>query len=648
MTSELRQLFAELAALAPEGRKAELDRRALPSDLRHEVEELLAADSLTDGMIERPIRDAAFSLSSDTATLRLGPWRTTGLLGQGGMGVVYRAERSDGTVEQTVAIKLLYRGLETEDLLNRFQRERTILARLSHPNIARFLDAGATPEGLPWFAMEFVDGIPLDRYCDQHKLSPEARVRLLLQVCAAVQNAHRHLIIHRDIKSDNILVTADGTPILLDFGIAQILGEARPGAPVTRAMTPGYASPEQLRGEPTTTSTDVYLLGAVLNRILSTQPSGDLANIVRRAMHEDPTRRYTTPTELATDLTAWLNGQPVTATPDSFLYRTQRFIARHRWPVAIATLAFLATAASAAIAVNQARNAQRQFRDVRTLANVFLFDFEAAIQNLDGATKARELVVTTARKYLGSLSAQDSRDPVLQRELAEAWSKLGRLQGGQTTVNLGQRADAINSFRKSLELRRALGDDRTLNPELRRAWLEITGNLVGVLIYQEKGQEALSVSTTAAANAEAFLRDATPSPDSARSVFQANLNHAFLCLQLGELCATASSERALAVIKALGEKHPGDRRIELDIAKGELCVSQTAILYGNYRPAREAARSMANRVERVEKLWPQLPNRGVSAPLRGNCWAPRSVRAHLVCRPSPIRLWLPSTKPSRC
>lgn len=608
MTPELRQLFAEIVALPPEARQAELDRRAVPSDLRQEVEQLLAADSLTDGIIERPIRDTAFSLSNDTAGLRLGPWRTTGLLGQGGMGVVYKAERADGTVEQAAAIKLLYRGLETEDLLNRFQRERSILARLSHPNIARFLDAGATAEGLPWFAMEFVDGIPFDRYCDQQKLSPEARVRLLIQVCAAVQNAHRHLIIHRDIKPDNILVTADGTPILLDFGIAQILGETRPGAPVTRAMTPGYASPEQLRGEPTTTSTDVYLLGAVLNRILGTQPSGDLANIVRRAMHEDPTRRYTTPAELASDLTAWLNGQPVTATPDSFLYRTRRFIARHRWPVAIATLAFLATAASAAIAISQARNAQKQFRDVRALANVFLFDFEAAISRLEGATKARELVVATARKYLESLHNQAAGDPALQRELAEAWGKLAGIQGSDGIANTGQRSDAVNSYRKALELRQTLGDARTPNLQVRGSYIRLTSEYVAALAAAQRAPKALTVSTAAVADAEAFLRDAPSSREAMRSVYGTHHSRSILCLELSDsACATRSADRSLAVLREWATKHPSDRRHELDTSVAEHYAAQTAQVYGNYRVARDVGRSAVARLEEVEKRWPPTP-----------------------------------------
>lgn len=214
--------------------------------------------------------------------------------------------------------------------------------------------------------MEFVDGIPLDRYCEERGLSREARVRLLLPVCAAVQHAHSHLIIHRDIKPDNILVTADGAPVLLDFGIAQILSDA-PAAAVTRVMTPEFASPEQLRGEPATTATDVYLLGAVLNRMLGPHAPlrGDLFNIIRRAMHEEPARRYSTPAELAADLDRWLRGLPVTATSDSLLYRTRRFAARHRWPVVIAALAFLLTAGSALVALRQARIAQQRFAEVR-------------------------------------------------------------------------------------------------------------------------------------------------------------------------------------------------------------------------------------------------------------------------------------------
>ncbi len=607
MTPEVRQLFDDLVALPPDQQQAELDRRAPNPDVRQEVEDLLAADALTDGMIEGPIRRTAGDLADSSAQMRLGVWRTLELLGQGGMGVVYKAERCDGVVEQTAAVKLLYRGLETDQLLERFQRERSILARLSHPNIARFLDAGATAEGLPWFAMEYVDGMALDSYCDAHKLAPTARVRLMLEVCGAVQHAHRHLVVHRDIKPDNILVTGEGVPVLLDFGIAQILGESN--GKVTRAMTPEYASPEQLRGEPATTSTDVYLLAAVLSKLLERAPKGDLGNILAKAMREDPSRRYSTVAEFAADLTAWLGGHPVSATPDSFLYRAGRFVSRHRWPVAIAAIAFLATATSAIVAVQQARTAQRRFRDVRSLANVFLFDFETSIHNVAGTLKARELVVQTARKYLDTLSAEDAGDPALKRELAEAYVKLARIQGGQGSSSNGRLEDSIASYRKSLGLRRELGDDRSKNPELRRPFILTLGNLLASLTQAQRSAEAMPISKEEVENADAFAREVSGSRDAARAVFLAHHSRALLCMELGDAaCALESGNKSLTPVRDWGLKHPGDRRIELDTAIAEHFAAQANAIYGKYREAREIGRSVAARMERIEKQWPPTPD----------------------------------------
>lgn len=608
MTPEIRELFAVLSPLSPEERDREFKRRATAPLVRAEVEQLLAADALTDSLIAEPIRQAAADLAARSASLRLGVWQTESLLGQGGMGVVYKARRVDGAAEQTAAIKLLYRGLETRELLERFQRERTILASLSHPNIARFLDAGTTAEGLPWFAMDFIDGIPIDRWCDVQNLSAAVRVRLLLPVCDAVQHAHRHLVIHRDLKPANILVNTEGIPQLLDFGIAQIIGQTRPDGAATLVMTPDYASPEQLRGAPTTTSTDIYLLGAVLNRLLGARPSGDLDNIVRRAMHEDPARRYATPTELATDLTSWLQGRPVTATPDSFLYRTRRFISRHRWPVAIAALAFAATGVSAVIALQQARNAEKQFRDVRSLATVFLFDFETAIRNLDGATKARELVVETARKYLDKLNSQDPRDPALQRELADAYLKLARIQGGQTFSSTSHRAEAIESFHRTLALRKVLGDDRSTNPELRRTWILVTGNLVATLENTQRLAEAKALSTDSVSNAEAFVRELPQSRDAVRALYSAHHSRAALCLELGDSeCAIASAGRSLEVIQALALRLPDDRRVQLDTAAAEFYVVQTSFSYGKFPVARTTATRLVDRIEAIEKRWPPTP-----------------------------------------
>ncbi|HNC99766.1 MAG TPA: serine/threonine-protein kinase, partial [Myxococcota bacterium] len=311
---------------------------------------------------------------------RIGPYRLTGELGEGGMGVVYLAERVDQAFEQKVAVKVLRRGLESTEMQARFRRERQILARLEHPNIARILDGGTTEDGVPWLGMELVDGEPIDQWCDQRRLSVDERLRLFQKVCAAVDYAHRNLVVHRDLKPSNILVTDAGEPKLLDFGIAKVLlegsdlSETRSGP---TAMTPRYASPEQVRGQSVTTASDVYTLGVILYELLTgqapytlktAQPAelervigqelpaavsvavlragsstptgesparlarrlrGDLDTILEKALAKEPERRYASVQQLQEDLDRHLGGLPVLARRDSRGYRLGRFVQRN-------------------------------------------------------------------------------------------------------------------------------------------------------------------------------------------------------------------------------------------------------------------------------------------------------------------------------
>jgi serine/threonine-protein kinase len=309
------------------------------------------------------------------------------------MGTVWLARRSDGRYEGRVAVKLLNLALLDPVGSERFRREGTLLARLSHPNIARLLDAGVTGGGQPFLVLEYVEGTRIDRYCDDRRLTPEARLRLFLDVLAAVSHAHANLVVHRDLKPSNILVAQDGTVKLLDFGIAKLLEEGQGGAEAStltdvggRVLTPEYAAPEQIRGEPVTIATDVYALGVLLYLLLAgrhptahdgqsvatylqgaldTEPprlsasvtgpearatslerlrrlyAGDLDNIVAKALRKRPEERYHTVGALADDLRHHLNDEPVSARPESWGYRTARFIRRHRAGVAAAAVTTL-------------------------------------------------------------------------------------------------------------------------------------------------------------------------------------------------------------------------------------------------------------------------------------------------------------------
>ena len=446
---------------------------------------------------------------------RIGPYEIQSEIGHGGMGSVYRATRADGQFQQEVALKIVRSGIGAALTIGRFRSERQILADLDHPNIARLLDGGTTPEGLPYFVMEFIDGLPITDYCDRNELSLEARLRLFLDVCSAVHYAHQHLVIHRDIKPSNILITKDGVPKLLDFGIAKVLNPSLQSSDTARTlegrwmMTPEYASPEQVRGRTVTTATDVYSLGLVLYEVLTgrhalkvndfapheiaraicgdepEKPSvavrstnsakqgkrlkGDMDNIVRMALRKEPAGRYASVEQLAEDVRRHLSAEPVIARDDTAWYRATKFVTRYKSAVA-ATAMIAATVVAglgatlyeahvareqAEIARQQRARAEARFNDVRKLANSLMFEIHDSIKDLPGAIPARKLLVERALQYLDSLSQESAGDGTLQRELAAAYDRVGDLQGNTAAANLGDWSGALNSYEKALAIRKA-------------------------------------------------------------------------------------------------------------------------------------------------------------------------------------------------
>ncbi|MCU0616632.1 MAG: serine/threonine protein kinase [Gemmatimonadaceae bacterium] len=292
----------------------------------------------------------------------LGPWRLGAPLGEGGMGTVHEAHRADGAFEKRVAIKLVRTAWRSPALIRQFQRERTLLARLEHPGIARVLDAGVSDAGVPFLVMEYVDGQPITTWCDARRATVRERVRLVAAACDAVQAAHAQLIVHCDLKPSNLLVTPDGHVKLLDFGIAHALqaGDGTPDEP-TLALTPAYASPEQRRGEPATIASDVYALGAVLQRLLTGATlSPDLIAIMQRALAVAPADRYPTVDALHRDLDAWLDHRPVSARPLSGLARAVRFVRRHTLTVSLGAITLLVGIAGAGLTLWQAQRAARE------------------------------------------------------------------------------------------------------------------------------------------------------------------------------------------------------------------------------------------------------------------------------------------------
>ena len=509
------ELFDAAVDLPPKERATLLDQRCTgDSALRREVEALLEADAQTDSLDEQPfvIPPDVFDEAADEqmAGQHFGPYEVVREIGRGGLGSVYLAVRSDGEYRKEVALKLIRRGLDTDDILRRFRNERQILAQLDHPNIARLVDGGTTDDGLPYFVMEYVNGQPIGAYCDTYRLTTDQRLALFRKVCSAVTYAHQNLVIHRDLKPSNILVTAEGEPKLLDFGIAKLLTAddemmLTQTAPGVRAMTPEYASPEQIKGERITTASDIYSLGVLLYELLTgrkpyrlktqtteeisraiteqepERPStavaanqdakadrrgsleGDLDNIVLMAMRKEPLRRYASAAALADDIRRHQEGLPVSARSNTLSYRAGKFVRRHRTAVAAAALILLAlvggmitTLWQAGVARTERARAEKRFNDVRKLANSNLFEVYPEVENLQGSLKAREAILRNALGYLDSLAHESAGDSELQAELATAYEKVGDVQGALNVSNLGNVKAGLESYAKAQRLRDAI------------------------------------------------------------------------------------------------------------------------------------------------------------------------------------------------
>ena len=465
---------------------------------------------------------------------RIGPYRILQPLGVGGMGEVYLAERADEEFRQKVAIKVVHGGSLRRGIQSRFKIERQILAQLDHPNIAHLLDGGTLPDGTAYIAMEYVDGMPIDAYCDAHHLDIAARLRLFQIVCAAVHYAHQNLIVHRDLKPSNILVTSAGVPKLLDFGIAKLLDDGlavQHTVAMTHAdlrmLTPDHASPEQVRGQPITTSSDVYVLGVLLCKLLTgvgpfvisstrltdlervicekdppltshavSDPvaardallarattagrlrrtlKGDLDNIVCKAMHKEPERRYGSSQQMASDVQRYLDGKPVIARRDTMSYRSTKFVQRHWLPVSAATgmiilvFAFAATmyVESQRIATERDQAAQARERaelergraeEVSTFL-VNLFKLSDPEENRGNQVTARELLDSGAQRLQAALKDQPATKSALLATVGAVYDSLGQYQ------------DAVPILQESLNLQPALRDRAHLDTllELARA-----------------------------------------------------------------------------------------------------------------------------------------------------------------------------------
>lgn len=519
------RLFHEALEAGADSRAALLEDRCNGDDrLRSAVERLLEASARVAGNAawsEPAIQNEARSQAADAGEeceTALERYRLIERIGAGGMAVVYKAVRADDEYSKLVAIKIVQLGggeAGNREMVRRFRQERQILAGLEHPNIARLLDGGSTPDGLPFLVMEYVDGVPIDRYLAERKAPLRETLDLFRDVCSAVSCAHRNLIVHRDLKPGNILVDAHGVPKLLDFGIAKLLdGSASHTRTGLGAMTPEYASPEQVLGGVITTATDVYSLGVLLYELLGgvrlyrdTSSAMDLAkaictespeslrartgrrfdadleNIVQMALRKESARRYASVEQFSEDIRRYLEGYPVVARPATGKYRALKFIGRNKTSIAAAALVILTLAGGIVATARQARIANRRFNDVRKLANSYLFEFHDAIRDLPGSTPARVLVARRALEYLDVLARERGNDPELGRELASAYERLGTVQGAKNSPSLGDRAAALASWRKAAAIRESLVAADPRNVELGVELSKNYGLISDVLAY---------------------------------------------------------------------------------------------------------------------------------------------------------------------
>lgn len=521
------------------------------------------------------------------------------------MGEVYRARRIDAQYEKEVAIKLVPSGLPASFILKRLRAERQILARLDHPHIAQLIDGGATEEGLPYLVMDLVDGVPLDRYCEEHKLPVSRRLQLFRDVCSAVSHAHQNLIVHRDLKPANILVTADGTVKLLDFGIAKLLqpdfattGPAQTALTSVNTLTLEFASPEQALGRTITTASDVYSLGVILyvlltgrlpyllsvvplheaiREICETEPprpsvDADLDAITLRALRKEPDKRYRSVDELSEDVRRYLDGLPVMARGGQFAYRAGKFVRRQKLGIAAAgvfalmlTGGIVTSLQQAHIAEEQRARAERHVETVRGFAELSMFQLHDAIKDLPGSTAARELLVSTAQKYLGALASEAHRNRVLQHDIAVAYAKVADIQGKAYNANTGQPKEAIASYQKSIELLEPLVAADPRDPTQKTALAQSYLQQSRLLLLLAETKRAVAGSRRATDIYESLART---EPTAARRAVLADALrvHAMnVTLESGNTTALPFVYRGVEILEDLHRQSPDDIELEYQL-----------------------------------------------------------------------------------
>ena len=621
MNAQIQQIFHDVVDLTAEQRRRYFLERATEEEVQREVESLLVfAPDATRHLAEVLLTSVGQLLDCDQ--LRCGPWQVEKLLGRGGMGTVYLANREDGEVRQQAAVKLIQSG--GVNLRERFLRERQILATLNHPYIARLLDAGHRADGQPFLVMEYIDGVPIDVFAENLPILD--RVRLFRKVCDAVSHAHRNLVIHRDVKPSNILITATGDPKLLDFGIAKVLDISDHTQTVERFLTPGYSSPEQVSGGAIGTATDIYSLGAVLYRLLTgvsphdpaadstgamassdsweriileqepKPPSAfnregprDLDFIAGKSLRKEPAERYSSVEQFSEDLGAFLESRPVRARTAGTWYRTRKFV-RRNW-VAVTVAALMAGALTAGLyTLNKERaTAQRRFVQVRQLANK-LFDIDAEVRRTPGTTGARQLIVDTALDYLQRLAPEARNDLELTLELGNAYMRVARVQGVPIGSNLGQMDNAEQSLRVADSLVESVLASQPNNRSALLRSAQINQDRSGLAALALRDKETLKLGRMAIDRMDKFLSLGKPNVPETQVLVITYQNVAVSLLgqeQIEE--AIRNGRRAVDLARSAG--------LESLVGAGLSVLSNALRTQGNLDEALEAIDEAARRLE---------------------------------------------------
>ena len=605
--------------------------------VHRELLSLLESDRAAGGgFVEREVKTAVLSMFDAPAGAshqRVGPYKLLKELGRGGMGTVYLAERDDETYQTKVAIKLIRPGMDTEIILHRFRRERQTLARLQHPNVARLLDGGTAEDGRPYIVMEYIDGTPITDYAKSEGLGFAERLILFLDVCAAVEYAHQHFVVHRDLKPGNILISVTGTAKLLDFGICKLLhNEAHGSDPATdtlHMLTPEYASPEQVRGDPITIASDIYSLAAVLYELLTgykphriekltpqaieqaiceqelIRPSlvpdkalarrlkGDLDTILLYAMQKDPRRRYSSVERFSDDIRSYLSHLPVKARPDTLRYRVRKFARRQRNSLMAAGLVAACLFGGLLVSLREANIAKANLQEARRLANVFVFDVHDAVRDLPGSTHARQLIVETGLRYLDVQARNSSRDWPLKIELATAYQRIGDVQGNVLGANLGNTKGGLESYQKAAALLDAALLHLPENHEAQLARVTVLQRIGAIHLFTQETGRALATFREAQGFGESLLkRDPTDARVTAE-LAQVYISTGDALLQAGASSTSVEEHtKAVALLEKFSTNASNDAAIKkiLAAAYSALGLDETRLgrleeSMGHYRQA---------------------------------------------------------------